>query len=152
LRDRRHAGDHAKLGATGSPLTQLAFAEAYVRVYKLDPRGGYAKGYRSLLETVESGQQLLERLGLAISERSGGAMGAVVCGIYPKLSQVLAVATMQASITHNTPSGINAARAAAAAGHFMLHKLGAKADLGTFLAETLKGDDCNWADPWIGGR
>lgn len=148
--DTQRALANAEVLLSGKPLTQLAFADAYVRCYRRDERAGYARGYRGLLASVTSGSQLLKKLGLATSDKSGGAMGAVVLGIYPKIEQVIAVATMQAAITHNTTRGINAARAAALMGHYFLHKLGPKAELGKFLEQHVKGDHCDWSTPFEG--
>jgi ADP-ribosylglycohydrolase len=148
--DTQRALANAEVIVSGKTLTQLAFANSYVHAYHRDPRAGYARGYRGVLESVVSGTELLEVLSLATSDKSGGAMGAVVCGIYPKIPQVIAVATMQGIITHNTTSGINSSRAAALMGHYFLYKLGPKAELAKFLEQHVKGDDCNWSRPYEG--
>ncbi len=135
---------------SGDPLTAVAFADSYVKRFKDDERPGYARGYFGLLQEVQSGSELIQRLGPAKSDKSGGAMGAVVCGIYPSIAEVIEVATLQARITHNTVDGVNAACAAALMGHYFIYDLGPKSGLGKFLEQHVQGEHCDWAQPWQG--
>src|SRR5205823_5525900 len=69
---------NAEVILSGNPLSRQLFADAYVACFKRDQREGYAQGYYNLLCEIADGRQLLQRLGNAQSDKSGGAMGAVV--------------------------------------------------------------------------
>jgi ADP-ribosylglycohydrolase len=73
-------------------------------------------------------------------------MRAAPLGILPTIGEVLEKATIQAQLTHDTPDGIAAARAAALMPHYFLYDLGPKRDLGAFLEEYVPGH--RWADGW----
>lgn len=132
----------------GVPVTREALAESYVRCFHRDQRPGYAAGFYNLLCEVTSGAVLLERLGAATSDKSGGAMRATVWSIYPDIAEVKRLTALQAAITHNTTDGINAALASALMAHYFLYDLGAKRDLGKFLEEQVPGAHCDWNTPW----
>jgi ADP-ribosyl-[dinitrogen reductase] hydrolase len=133
---------------SGERVTRKALAESYFRCFKRDQRLGYAGGFYNLLCEVQSADELLTRLGPAASDKSGGAMRAVVFGIYPDIHRVKQLARLQAAITHNTQDGINAAMAAALMGHYFLYDLGPKRRLGKFLERNVKGRYCDWDTPW----
>jgi len=133
---------------SGQEITRETLGQSYFDCFKRDPREGYAAGFYGLLMEVKSAKELLERLGNAQSDKSGGAMRAVVWGIYPTIDEVKRLTTLQASITHNTADGINAAVAAALMGHYFLYDLGPKKDLGKFLEKHVKGPHCDWNTPW----
>ena len=81
------------------------------------------------------------------SDTSGAAMRAPPLGVLPDLAEVMEKCRVQAAITHNTPDGIAAAVAAALMSHYLLHAVGPKKDLGTWLQGHVAGD---WATPWQG--
>ncbi len=81
------------------------------------------------------------------SDKSGAAMRAAPLGVFPTIGEVVARATAQAKLTHDTPDGINSALAAALMTHYFLYRLGPKAELGAFVARHVPGD---WAQPWHG--
>ena len=63
----------AELLAGGEEWTPIAIANQFVRVFKRDPRPGYAKRFRELLDDIETGAELIERI-RPESERNGAAM------------------------------------------------------------------------------
>lgn len=126
------------------PWDKARLADRFVEVFKRDERVGYARNFYHLLKSVKDGKELLERL-KPTSEKSGGAMRAPMIGIYANIDDVMERAAIQASITHDTKAGIEAAQASALAFHYFAHRLGAKADLGKFLDETLKTKGWNTA-------
>jgi ADP-ribosylglycohydrolase len=127
-------------------VTREALAQAYVDCFKRDVREGYAGGFYKFLCEVVDGSQFLATI-KPTSDKSGGAMRVVPFGIYPKVETVIALATMQAAITHNTTDGINAAVTAALMAHYFLYNLGTKADLPKFLDSHVPG---NWGETWSG--
>jgi ADP-ribosyl-[dinitrogen reductase] hydrolase len=139
---------NAEVILSGRAITREVLAESYVSCFKRDKRLGYASGFYNLLCEIENGDTLLARLGAATSDKSGGAMRAVVWGIYPTIEQVTRLTELQARITHNTTDGVNAALAAALMGHYFFYDLGPKRNLGRFLQKHVKGNHCDWAKRW----
>ncbi len=104
------------------PYTPLMFADAYMKEFvRGGRRKGYAKGFQSVLESVRTGTELLAKLN-PDSRKNGAMMRAVSFGVLPTIAHVLEVATVQASITHNTPEGLFSARAVALMSHFALYE------------------------------
>ncbi len=56
-------------------------------------------------------------------------------GVLPTAEEVVARATVQAKVTHNTPEGIAAAQAAALMTHYFLYNHGRKAGLFSFVTQ-----------------
>lgn len=137
----------AELLISGERWTPLTVAEAFVRTFKRDPRPGYARRFAALLNDVESGAELVQRL-RPESERNGAAMRAPVIGLLPEIEDVIEYATVQASVTHRTDGGINSAVAAALTSHYFVYNLGAKQDLTIFLNDCVPVYD--WSQSWTG--
>mgnify|MGYP001382835073 CR=1 FL=1 len=131
---------------SGEPWQPVMLAQKFVEVFQRDPREGYASGFYHFLRHVRDGEQFLREI-KPTSEKSGAAMRAAPLGIYPTILQVIERCTIQAALTHNTSTGINAAVAAALMAHYFLYHLGPKKALGTFLEKHVNGD---WATPWTG--
>jgi ADP-ribosylglycohydrolase len=125
-------------------LSCEAFAQAYVDCFKRDQREGYASGFYNFLCSVKDGSEFLSLM-KPTSDKSGSAMRALPFGIYPSIETVIALATLQSTITHNTPDGINAAVAAALMSHYFLYQLGPKSKLGAFIEKHVPGI---WAEPY----
>ena len=68
-------------------------------------------------------------------------------GVCRPVAEVIRRSILQASLTHNTPGGIQAAAAAALMTHYFLYRLGKKADPAAFLAAHVPGP---WTTPWQG--
>ncbi|MDO8598901.1 MAG: ADP-ribosylglycohydrolase family protein [bacterium] len=103
----------------GPPFTREAFADAFVDCFQRDRRDGYARGFQAFLESVRSGGDFLARIEPR-SDKNGACMRAVPIGVLRSIDDVLAVAEMQARITHDTPDGIFSAQAVALMSHFAL--------------------------------
>ncbi len=131
---------------SGEPWERALLADRFVKVFQRDPREGYATGFYHFLRHVHDGEQFLKEIN-PTSKKSGAAMRAAPIGVYPTISLVIERCTMQAALTHNTPSGINAAVAAALMTHYFLYRLGSKEELGIFLENYVPG---RWAAPWTG--
>ena len=128
------------------PWTPEVLASRFVETFKRDPREGYSSKLYQFLLRVQDGRELLESITWT-SDKSGAAMRAAPMGVFPTVEKVLEAATIQAAITHNSPDGINAARAAALMSHYFIYKLGSKSELGKFLEEHVVGE---WSNPWQG--
>lgn len=128
------------------PWTPEVLATRFVETFKRDQREGYASRFYQFLLRVQDGREFLEAITWT-SDKSGAAMRAAPMGVLPTIEKVLEAATIQAAITHNTPDGINAARAAALMSHYFIYKLGSKRELGKFLEEHVVGE---WSNPWQG--
>ena len=96
----------------GDDWTALALARRFVEVFRRDPRPGYAQGYSDFIRSVRDEHEFLDRI-KPDSEKSGAAMRASPIGVLSDTSRVIERATSQASITHNTYTGIRSACAAA---------------------------------------
>jgi ADP-ribosyl-[dinitrogen reductase] hydrolase len=132
----------------GAPWTRQEIADRFVTVFRRDPRVGYSQRFYDLLVTLRDGMDLLARIDPR-SDRSGAAMRAVPIGVFPSVDEVVARATLQATITHDTPDGISAACAAALAAHYFRHRHGPRNRLGRFLAAAVPGPG-SWDEPWSG--
>ncbi len=97
--------------------SRLGFANGFVRCFKRDPREGYSNRFFELLQQVETGDQLLQRM-LPNSTKCGAAMRSLPLGFLP-LDRIEPVAEMQASITHDTPEAILSSKAIGLASYFM---------------------------------
>jgi ADP-ribosyl-[dinitrogen reductase] hydrolase len=128
------------------PWTPELLATKFVLAFHRDRRVGYASKFYNFLLEVQDGKEFLAKIRGA-SDRSGSAMRAGPIGIFPTIEKVIENATIQAAITHNTPDGINAARAAALMSHYFIYQLGLKQDLGNFLENHISGE---WSIPWQG--
>jgi ADP-ribosyl-[dinitrogen reductase] hydrolase len=101
---------------SGDNWTPLMLANRFVDVFQRDPRTGYAHGFHALLSRVSNGQELLDLI-MPDSDKSGAAMRAAPCGVYPTITEVIEKTTVQARVTHDTPDGIRgAARSSPKAG------------------------------------
>lgn len=94
------------------PWTTRRLADAFVSAFKRDIRPGYAGGFFMLLQEVKDGSELLDRL-TPHSIKSGGAMRAAPCGLLQDPYDVIDKAEWQASLTHATRDGMEAAAGAA---------------------------------------
>tara|TARA_Y100000310_G_scaffold91693_5_gene89178 strand:- start:3140 stop:4204 length:1065 start_codon:yes stop_codon:yes gene_type:complete len=114
--------------------THYDVARAFVGVFKRDPRPGYSGMFYKLLQQMTSGWDFLKMV-RPFSDKSGGAMRAPVIGLLPNVSEVVQVARFQASLTHCTQLGMDAAVASALMTHYFYYRLGPKHELPLFLAE-----------------
>lgn len=126
----------AELVIEGIEWTPLNIANKFVEVFKRDQRDGYARGFQAFLESISSGEEFLAQI-KPDSKKSGGAMRAAPCGLFKTKDEVISKATIQCKLTHDTPQGIEAARAAALMVFYCRTNIGPKKDLRDYLIDTL---------------
>jgi ADP-ribosylglycohydrolase len=127
-------------------LSRQAFAEAFVRCFRRDPRTGYSRRMQTFLASCRNGSDLLRRV-RPDSVKSGAAMRACPIGIMSDEDEVRRIAAVQAEITHNTPTGVTSAQAVALAAHALLHERCVRTELPSWIAARLPGE---WAQRWVG--
>lgn len=104
------------------PYRMEYFANEYVDEFNRGGRrDGYSRGFQKILETVKNGKQLMAAVG-GESTGNGACMRAIPIGFLPKPATVLATATIQARVTHNTPDGRFSARAVALLAHLAIYR------------------------------
>jgi len=108
----------------GPPYTEEKFGKAFFNAYKRDPVKGYSSGLQNLLDTNDDYESFMSKL-IPKSIQNGAAMRAVPIGVLNDPKDILEVAKIQASVTHNTPVGILSAQAIALASHYSLYNCGA---------------------------
>jgi len=106
---------------SGEPMSSDNFADAFVRCYRRDPRKGYASGFQALLDGCPDGAALRQRI-RPDSRRNGAAMRAVPLGLIANKQELLAAASAQARVTHDTEEGIMSARVVALMAHLLLYQ------------------------------
>ena len=126
--------------------TPEIIAAKFVDCFHRDKRLGYAGGFFAFLKKTKTAKDFLANI-KPHSDKSGAAMRACPIGCYSSIQEVINRCTMQASLTHNTHLGKNAAIAASLMTHFFLYNLGTKEELPVFLCQHVHG---NWNEPWVG--
>ncbi len=123
----------------GSSGTKLDYANAYVEEFiRGGKRKGYSKGFQAILESVNTGKELLSKL-IPDSTKNGAAMRAVPFGVLPDVMSVIYAAGMQAAVTHDTREGVFSARMVALMSHFSLYEDAPFSELSLYLKEHI-----NW--------
>lgn len=131
---------------SGHEWTKENIASKFIECFKRDVRLGYSEGFFNLLSKVESSKELLELI-IPTSERNGAAMRSVPIGFLKNKEDVVALAKLQAQITHDSPIGIQSSCAVALAAHFGTYQKGSIKDLERFLKSEQYGNwDYNWKD------
>jgi ADP-ribosylglycohydrolase len=126
--------------------TKESLANRFVEVFKRDERTGYSGGFYKILKQVNTGRELLEAVS-GNSDKSGGAMRTTPIGLCETLAEVKRKTIIQASVTHNSVDGIDAALATSYMVYYFHKDLGEPEGLPGWLGEQL---DWRWAAPWIG--
>lgn len=125
------------------PYAPWMFADAYVGEFNRGGRrDGYARNFQKFLERINSGEEFLQLI-KPYSMRNGAAMRSVPFGVLRRVDDVLAVAELQASITHRTREGIFSSRAVALMSHFTLYCTEPMNMLGAYCMEYLPSEDVN---------
>ena len=77
-------------------------ADKFLEVFKRDPRKGYAKGFQYVLETAQSGKEVLDMIdAYGRTESNGAAMRSVPIGLFFRdFDQADEFAKAQAEVTH----------------------------------------------------
>ncbi|OGF25408.1 hypothetical protein A2331_01170 [Candidatus Falkowbacteria bacterium RIFOXYB2_FULL_34_18] len=103
------------------PFTKLMFADAYINEFiRGGQRKGYANGFYNFLRGIKTGKEFLEKI-KNDSVKNGACMGVVPIGVLPNIHDVVEVAQIQASVTHNTPEGLFSAKVVALMSHFAFY-------------------------------
>ncbi len=136
----------AELMLSKRVFTQEVLADCFVNGFKRDPRVGYARGFYQILQSVNSGDELLQRI-VSTSDKNGAAMRAPPIGCYPLPERVVAQATAQARVTHDHPEAISAAVAVALMVHYFRFDKGSKINLAEYLYGYIL---LPWHIPWQG--
>jgi len=100
--------------------TSDAFASAFVRVYRRNPRAGYAKGFQALLDQCADGPALRQTI-RPNSTRNGAAMRAVPLGLIDDKGRLAETARAQAVVTHDTKEGVLSAHSVALMAHLLIY-------------------------------
>ncbi|MGD1699579.1 ADP-ribosylglycohydrolase family protein [Dapis sp. BLCC M229] len=135
----------AEMIISREPWTRENLANKFVEAFKRDEREGYSRKFYDFLKQVKNGKQFLAEI-IGTSDKSGAAMRAAPIGIFPTIKEVKQKATIQATITHNTPDGVDAAIASALMSHYCIYNLGKKSQLGKFIQTHVPGKP--WSEPW----
>lgn len=126
----------AEVLLTDGPFTRQKFAQAFVDVFCRDPRDGYSRGFQAILEQASKVPSPIHEFAKLVrpdSTKNGACMRAVPIGVIKDIKEVLEVARVQASVTHNTPEGIWSAQAVALMSHFALYSSEPFSKMGEFL-------------------
>ncbi|QEY18571.1 ADP-ribosylglycohydrolase family protein [Cellvibrio sp. KY-GH-1] len=136
----------AEMLVNGCEWTELNVADKLVQSFRRDPRNGYSKGFYELLISSNSGKDLISKLNPK-SERNGAAIRSAPIGFLKSKKEIVAAATVQAKVTHNTSIAINSSCAVALSAHFGLHCEGKLLELDCFLEREGFGE---WDYLWRG--
>lgn len=120
----------------------------WLNAFQRDKRLGYAKRFQEFLETHPDVESFMRDI-KPDSDKSGGAMRVTPIGLIPDTSAVKYLADWQASITHNTTLGREAAVAAALAVHYCEFELGPLSQVGHWVNNEIKGE-IDWSENWVG--
>jgi ADP-ribosyl-[dinitrogen reductase] hydrolase len=101
-------------------FTKESCANSFIQTFKRDKRQGYAKRFQALIETCESGVDLIKNI-KPESTRNGAAMRSVPLGLIKNKEELLESAKIQASVTHATPAGIISSQIIALAAHRLIY-------------------------------
>jgi ADP-ribosylglycohydrolase len=140
----------AEVLLSGDPWTSSVLAAKFVEAFKRDEREGYAGRFYDFLKEISSGDEFLQKIHPQ-SDKSGAAMRACPIGVLSDTEQVIAYATIQAKLTHDTPVGTNAAVAAALMPHYFLHQAGRKDELRDYISQQVPGNWKSWRGE-VGGK
>jgi ADP-ribosylglycohydrolase len=133
----------------GSQFTKEALADRFLNTFRRDERPGYGSGFFNLLQSCESGEELLSHLRPG-STRSGAAMRVAPIGLLAHKDLVMDLAAIQAQVTHDSPEGIESAQAISLAVHYFAHYVPegeSTFGLRKFLAAHLSD---HWLNDWQG--
>jgi ADP-ribosyl-[dinitrogen reductase] hydrolase len=126
----------AEVLLSDEPRTRQKFTQAFVNCFCRDPRDGYSRGFQAILEQASkapSPYHEFMKLVIPNSTKNGGCMRAVPVGVIKDIKEVLEIARVQASVTHNTAEGIWSAQAVALMSHFALYSKDGFDKMGAFL-------------------
>lgn len=130
----------AEVLLSDEPFTRKKFAQAFIDAFCRDQRDGYSRAFQAILNEAATCPYPIGHFLKAVipnSTKNGGCMRAVPIGVLKSVDEVLEVAKVQASVTHNTAEGIWSAQAVALMSHFALHSRDPLNMMGAFLKTAL---------------
>lgn len=134
--DTQRAIANAEVMLTGNPMdlfTPISYAEHYVNAYKRDRRDGYSRGFQALLDSVDSGAELLMNV-RRNKNSNGSVMGVAPLGFISDIPSVKLAAGIQALTTHHASTVVDA-QIVALAVHYLVHEVGDRLDMLDFVVE-----------------
>lgn len=105
----------------GDDWTKESFARSFVDVFQRDPRKGYSKRFYDFLITNRTVESFLSNI-RPDSEKNGAAMRSVPLGVISDTQELMRVADIQASITHDTKSAKDSSKIVGLAAYYLLRK------------------------------
>ena len=136
----------AELILSGKEWNKENLAQQFVKCFKRDERLGYSKGFYHFLQSINTESEFIRHI-KPNSTRNGAAMRSAPLGYLRDIPQLLKMANLQASLTHNTEIGKKSSQAIALAAHFFLFNLGKRQQLYEFVTEYSKH---SWRNDWAG--
>lgn len=128
----------AMLECYPGPLTKECLAKWFVNAFHREQRPGYAGGFYNFLLKTTTVEEFLKNI-LPDSDKSGAAMRGWVCGLYDDMFDAMAMAELQARLTHNTFGGRTSAMAAALLTHYFAYNLGPRTSVAAFIQSHVDG-------------
>jgi ADP-ribosyl-[dinitrogen reductase] hydrolase len=127
-------------------FTKESCANSFIQTFNRDKRQGYAKRFQALIETCESGVDLIKNI-KPESTRNGAAMRSVPLGLIKNKDELLESAKIQASVTHATPAGIISSQIIALAAHQLIYDKINIHDIPALIQKDLGFEiNTNWQD------
>ncbi len=118
--DTQMSAANAEVLIENDSFRSIQFANKWVQVFHRDPRDAYSRGFQRFLETTKTGKEFIINIDPS-SNKNGGAMRSVPFGVLKTPEEVLAAATLQCKLTHDTPGGLFGSQAVALMSHFFLY-------------------------------
>lgn len=110
-----------ELMLSGKAFTVENVAEKFVECYKRDPRPGYSFKLQEIMDGLETGAELRAKI-VPNSAKCGAAMRSVPIGLCASKTDIMTFCQTQASVTHNTTSGIVSSQAVALTAHYYRYR------------------------------
>lgn len=101
--------------------TQLGYANHFVEQFKKDPRLGYAERFQKFMESINTGQELLDYI-RPFSNKNGSVMRCVPLSLMKSEEKALIHAKRQAMVTHTTEEAVEATEFTVLVGYYMFQK------------------------------
>lgn len=119
--------------------TRQSIADRLLKAFHRDPRPGYHWKLLEPLSSSKNGKQLLSRVSSQIN-CSSVAGRVLPIGLFPREDDIVQRAQLQALVTHDNSSAVNACVAVALATHYIAVPLGDMDGLLDYLRDTISYD------------
>ena len=128
-----------KMLIQGHPWVKEFLANSLTTTFKQDPRVGYGNELNNLLQQVQNGGELIEKIA-SHDNLDDPAVRSMPIGILSTPERVIKASMTQGAITNNTPDSLNAAIAVSLMCHYFIYRLGKKEQLKDFLSTHIVTD------------